>query len=592
VKVAIYWNGGTAEGDAKLYRVTGDPGALTHNAVTIPVGLTITRRRPCFLEYWENYVIISNFWTQPIMVYYDGSTTKSWITGLTAPTGAGVTVATNGAGALTATVNSAYITYAHETPSGFKLAESNPSPQLIAVNINAVANKIRFAGLPVASPDGRVNKIYGYLGLEGFLERKVFTMSFGSATADVDLSAAAIAELAAIINDGIEVRPQARTAPPLIRYIHIYNKRVIYAMQGGSPSYPYRFLYSEIDEPESVDPSNIFDDEMKETITGLGPYDGNLIVFCRRAMSGLRGWTSGRDGNPADMSFKRIDNSIGALFHHGILSINRRLYHWAYDGLRMFAGQTRLLGIKALATEAFEAAPMEFYNAIALNDTRENCYVLLLGQRSASTLKYVYYYQVADPNIGGSDAEPPWGFDVRGRLDTTTFAWRKTDGTIVQGSGSMDGVSRTENIDSNVDDDGDVLAKRWTVIGKHDFCNIPGGALDNEGKRFNRLWLYMNAQTGTVYLKLWAGDERSYPGSYAPSREDSLVDPATLRVETDFTYTPMPKSVWEFKPEVSGRGLTVGFTIYAPPVGSLYYGYTIWSVPGSSGRLASERVAT
>lgn len=583
--VKLYWDGGTG---AKLFKVTGDPPATTYTEITLPGGLNITGRRPCFMEYIDGYLLITNFWKEVLVVYDNGAgTTTCWVAGLNAPSSAGVTVTAGGAGSLTAAVVDAYLTVAHETASGQKLAESNPTANLIAATLNIVNGTVVFGGMGGIA-DARANKLYGYLGVEGGIARRVFNVAIGTASVTVNLSVAAIEELTALPNNGISIRTQARTPPRTTsRYLYLYHRRAWY---GRDDTYPYRVWYSEIDEPESVDPDSYFEDEGKQSIQGLGEQGGALQVMCRRAQNSLTGWSSGRDGAPADMSFRRVHPSIGTINHHSLVNINGKLFYEAEDGLRIWDGSTRLLGKKARGAERFAAHSSQFYQGIALNDSREQCYIYLLFGGS-KTQKYVYYYQPGDPDVGGAEQQLPWGLDVRDRLDTVTFSWRNSDGTIIQGSGSSDGRSFVENVLTDVDDLGDSYAKNWVIIPRHDFCDIPGGGLDTEGKRFDRVWLYMNAQTGLVGVNIWAGDERSYEAAYGPNRADVLTDPLMTRVDATYTYDSMAKAVWEYKPDVSGRGITVGISVPSPPVDSVWYGYTVWWTPGSSARLSGSRSA-
>jgi hypothetical protein len=177
LRLQLFWDGTTG---AKLYKVSGSAGSPTYDEITIPEGLTLTKRRPCFSEFYDGYVIITNFWAEPIVVYDDGEgNVNAWLAGLDAPT-VTPTVEAQAGGSLTAVITRAYITYAHETPSGVKLAESNPGDNLLASELDVTDAKIVFSGLPTESPDGRVNRIYGYLGLEGYIPRRVFNVAFGA----------------------------------------------------------------------------------------------------------------------------------------------------------------------------------------------------------------------------------------------------------------------------------------------------------------------------------------------------------------------------------------------------------------------------
>jgi hypothetical protein len=397
-----------------------------------------------------------------------------------------------------------------------------------------------------------------------------------SGSATVDLSVAAIAELPALPNDGLEPRLLARSVPPDTRYCFLYHRRMFYSM--AEPDYPYRLYYSEPDEPESVDPSNYFDTLSKETQTGLGEHADMLVVFCRRAKYGLQGWSSGRDGNPSDMSFRKVDPAVGTICHHSIVQINGKLYYWSLDGLRIWDGASHWVGLKAEAVAAFNANPDQFYTGIAINDTTRHV--------------YVYYYEPADPTLGGAGDELPWFIDRRSRIDTARVSWREDDGTVLQLTGSADGYVRQENDPDDVDDDSDDYLKRFTIVPKHQFFDVPEGGLLYEGKNYDRVWCYMRGQGGTLEVDLYAGDETAYAQAAAPSRSFELTDPIDASSHDGYDYTSMARSVWEVKPQLSGRGLTVSYSMASPPAGTVWYGYTTWWRPGASSRVAKTKAAS
>jgi len=583
LRVQLWWNG-TAS--VKLYKVSGDAGSPTYTQITLPVGITLTKRRPCITEFFDNYLIITNTWEEPIVVYDDGTTVTAWTAGLAAPTGTGVSVS-NGGGVMEATVSGAYITYAHETATGVKLAETNPTANLLSANIELVDGSLVFSGLPTASPDGRVTHIYGYVALEGEVPRRGFRIAFGSSTATVNMTAAALAEEVALPNNGISVNTQARSAPPDCRYSFLYHRRMIYAQCGD---YHYRFYYSERDDPEAVDPSNYFDMLGHETITGLGQQGDTLIVFGRRCKYGMTGWDSGRDGNPANMAFKQIHPSIGTLSHHSVVNVNGRLYYIAEDGLRIWNGATSWLAKKMDFTAVFDADPASIYNGLAVNDTRVKAYKFLPYTPGGSeTAYFVHYYFRSEPDLGGELSETPWFYFTRTRIDSAQISWREDDGTVIYLTGSLDYYIRQENIASDVDDDSDTNAKAMELVTRHNLFNSTGGGLLTEGKRFNRIWTYLRAQGATVTIQPYAGDEQAYSLAYTPNQSDTMLDPATTDVHGGFSYTPAPKGVWEYKPECGGRGLTIRWRIPSPPIGTVWYGYAVFWKPGPSAAMAKQR---
>lgn len=585
LRLQLWWDGASG---VKLFHVEGNAGSPAYTEVTLPGGITFTRRRPCFVEFYDGYVIMTNSFEEPIVVYDDGSSIVAYRAGIAEPA-AGPTVVAAGSGSLTGTVTSVYITYAYEIPGGGrKLAESNPGSNLVTTPIVVTNGALQVSGLETTSP-GRPNKIYIYVGLQGFIPRRAHTQDFGSATATINLTAAALAELTALPNNGISPRLQARTIPPETRYCFSYQNRVIYAMNEDEP---YRFWYSEPDEPESVDPDARFDMLKKETITGVGEYSNALLVFGRRCKYALEGWISGREGLPANMTFRRVHSEIGTVCHHSIISLNKKLFYWAEDGLRLWDGGTRWLGQKSDAIEAFKNDPARFYTGIAINDKASRCYIFMPYRGIIACRPYVYYYENSDPDLGGKESELPWGFDRRTRIDTTRASWREDDGTLIQLTGSADGYVRQENIASDRDDDGDTNEKTWVVVTKHNFMAVPGGGLNTEGKHFDRLWLFIKCQDADapVTVNVWAGNEEAYATAFAASRSETMEDVPVPFTSGGFTYMPSSRSVWEYKPEVAGRGATFGIEVPAPPSDAVWYGYTAWWSPGAAGDRSKTRV--
>lgn len=583
LRLQVFWDGVSG---AKLYKVTGTVAAPTYTQITLPGGLTLTKRRPCFVEYWDGFVIITNFWQQPVTVYDNGAgTVTAWISGLDAPTGTGIGVGQAG-GSFTGRLTNVYITYAHESATGFKFAESNPSPGLLSATLDLTNASITLSGLPTVSPDGRVNKIYVYLEAEGAIARLAYTQPFGSSTATIDISVAALEDRIALPNDGLQIRPQARTRITNVRYATTYHKRVNYGMHD---TYPYRLYYSEVDEPEAVDPSNYFDTEGKETITGQGLQADGLVVFGRRCKYLLQGWTSGREGLPADMSFRQVDPAFGTVCHHSIVQVNGKLFFVSEYGGMIWDGANHYIGNKTSMREDFKANPQSFYNGIAAVDVLNTIYTFQPWDPNLGyTQAYVFYYRPSDPNLGDGADEPYWGFDRRTRIDSARASWREDDGTLRMLTGSTDGIVRYDD-PNNVDDDADAYAKRWVIVPKHDFMGVPGGGLDTEGKRFDRLWVFMNCQDGTLQLASYAGDENAYASAYAAGRTENMLDPTVTASHDGNTYSTVAKSVWEYKPDLAGRGITVEFSVASPPVAAVWYGYSCFWRGGASGALAKSK---
>ena len=174
---------------------------------------------------------------------------------------------------------------------------------------------------------------------------------YNTTSGGVQLTFATFAPIvgATIINPGATLTSQiasfAEQFTTLVpQYLAIFNNQMFMA---GFSTLPSEVIWSEIGEPEAVDPG--FDVEVRtndgDVITGLKPYNNTLIVTKRYSFHQIFG------DNPADFVFQQISDQYGCLSHRAMVVYQNLIWFLDEKGIVQYDGSN--FTIKSNAVEPF-----------------------------------------------------------------------------------------------------------------------------------------------------------------------------------------------------------------------------------------------
>jgi hypothetical protein len=466
----------TTEGPGLAYSKGGGapidmPGQALNN--------TSTMIRPTFLQYRRRVYILGKF--NPQMMVTEALTKHQM--GIEPPTQAPV-LAASGTG-ITGTCFG-YTTFLHKLPNGVVVHESNPSP---VSNTIALTNQGRaWSNIQTTSPNARVTHVRGYVSVNGASSRVAWERTVGVSTVTEATATLALGEQLSI----------ARGVPPYAVFGELYHDRIWY-VDGADRT---KIWYSELEEPESVSPLNFFTTWDGDFVTGIKKTGDVLVIFTRGSAYALTGWDA------TDFTFRKISPSVGCISHHSIVDINGKLWFASQDGVFMYNGQFHNM-MKDMTTywrDAYLSNTAVYENSIAADDKFWHTYKLLIPE-GGPVRYYVGHYRGVEPELEGDMGQPDWVFDIRDRNDYTMGFIRSGNSRRDEFyTGSCDGYVRKENVEADNDDDGDTYQKAALVRFKHFLMDDAGGDI-TEGKRFDRLWTYVQSENGAWTLKMYGGDE-------------------------------------------------------------------------------------
>jgi hypothetical protein len=460
-------------------RINSPESAGSFQVLPIPTGVFLLPRRPCFLQYKKQLLILGHYTGNLIIDPF----LQVHVAGIAPPTNAPTLAATTGT--ITADTCTGYITYLQKFGSHI-VAESNPSPPSNTIALAAQGRT--WTNIPTSSPNARVTHIRGYVLVDGADARMAFERQIGPSTVTETLPTL---QLGDVINFN-------RGVPPAAVFGEVYHDRIWYVDANDRT----KVWYTEQFEPESVGPTSYFTTWDGEFITGIKRNGDTLLIFARNVCYALTGWEE------ADFQLRKISPSVGCISHYSLVDINGRTWFASQDGVYIYDGAFHPM-MKDLASywrDAYLADLENYENSIAADDRFWNVYKLLIPGDSSS-FYYIGAYRGVEPEISGNADQPKWSFDIRTRLDYTVGIIRSANSNREEiYTGSFDGRIRKENVEADTDDLSDAYSKALTIRLPFYVFEDPGGDL-REGKNLKQSWAYVESENQAWTQEFFGGDE-------------------------------------------------------------------------------------
>lgn len=180
------------------------------------------------------------------------------------------------------------------------------------------------------------------------------------------------------------------------QYLAIFNNQMFMA---GFSTLPSEVIWSEIGEPEAVDPG--FDVELRtndgDVITGLRPYNNTLIVTKKRSFFQIFG------DNPSDFVFQQISDQYGCLSNRAMVVYQNLIWFLDEKGIVQYDGSNftiesnsvepifKNMNVQA-ATNNAVAVHAKFYNevwfAIPINGSTVNNIIVVFDYLTGAWTHY------------------------------------------------------------------------------------------------------------------------------------------------------------------------------------------------------------
>lgn len=468
---------------------------------------------------------------------------RLWRAGIEEPTTAPTLAAGAGTG-ITGTAIGVY-TFA-EITAGEIVHESNPSDPSGAI---ALTNDNRaWSGLPTTHTNPRVTHKRLYVSMDG--DDFLFV-------ANVPLVDATYTEAVATADlDPLSVVNERRGVPPRdASIVTYYANRVWYGFKGSD-----RFMFSELNEPESVSSANELATKDARFVTCLRGLNDELIIGTRASIQYLQGFGA------SDFEVHYHTQAIGIVTHHGSIVVNDTLWAFTQEGyVRLSGGGYQFLmpTLRTYIREAYEAAPSVYEDLVAAVDRRRHgIKVLVPGESGVRVAKY-FYGHFLPTETGGL---PFWTFDTSLRYERVIGAM--TEGNLLDRvySAGCDGIVRKDDVEDE-DDDGNSFNADFTL--KHFFM----GAQDGDGshaKTFKGVTIFAKSESNAWTVSTYVGDD-SATDALAPQWTKAVA--ASAQSRNGKTGVSRTQHTFEIS-NGAGHGCSVRVTV-ANPVGFEFRGVAI-----------------
>jgi hypothetical protein len=553
-----------------------DPASDTAVEVTLPDGLAAMSPvvRPSFQRFARDSrfaTYVAGQYDSLAVFLYNGSLHKA---GLTAPT----TAPTVAVGSPSGNPDGKQICrYTYAQYSGGRLiAESNPSPSAATLSVSDAS--VQWSSLASTSPDARVTHLHLYRSQNGSLSFRVAVLTLGT-TSYEDNTDFPVLVLAPTLPvkldaDGNEMDDLlARGTPPYATIIKVWHNRMWYVMPGVAG---VRFSY--LDEPESVNEDT---DYSQISIPGgeyplsLGALDDELVVFCEDVAYSITGY------GLSSFAIRKIGEQVRFIAPHSVQTMQGAILFASDQGIMAYTGGGGN-GFRTLMARSFRAYWIELYaanaaafeNATSAVDYVSGDYMFSPDWDTGTRILRGYYR----PVVEDGESEPWWHWgDVRDRK--TKSLGQLYPGTTRRGLityGECDGYARQEDA-SDGTDDGDTHKKQLVVEHGHRWAGGNQGGDLTAGASFTNLDWYGLAQSNTITVETYAGDETANEAT-APTETFDLAAPTDVPgVETQ------PSSYSQALLSTAGKGVTVQIKVDYP-VGVEHRGYAVQYRTGPQGR--------
>lgn len=515
-------------------------GSMAPVAQAIPDGITGRDMKPCIVPWLRRLITVGQFSQNLIRTENKQIVRLGMLPPTTTPTIAPWTSTGGSEG-----VHVGWQTFRHKI-NGQIVHESNPGPPS---NVLELAGQGRvWTNLQTSDPNGRATHSVLYLKLDEAVAREVVEFPIGADT---------ISENVPALSWGRQISFR-RGVPPWCQFAHPYHNRMWYS---GDPLRPDYLWYSELNEPESVALDAFIPTKDRDAVTAIGsPNEDQLVAFTFRQMYDVQGYRGSEFGVNADLNMRYVDRSIGCVSHHSLVNIGNRMVFAAEKGIAMFDGAPRYVSMHKLQNfwnTLFKANPTAFARSWGVDDEVENVYKLFVEQAlPTQTFYFILNYEDINPTVGTPQlGEPRFGTDRRARKDSAARMMPVSEGSMLRKlyTGSCDGIIREENVEDDLDDNGDTYGNPFIVQPGHSYFEEVGGDR-NHGKTFVALGLLMTNELSPGTCKLWPGGDRASDGL-----------PPTVRGTKPIPVSAFPgrvaKDDYFFRPYLTGQGLSIRLEI-------------------------------
>jgi hypothetical protein len=461
-----------------------------------------------------------------------------------------------------------YLAYGH-MEGDLLIAESNLTTGSGILNVTGQGRV--WTGIPATSFESRVNKVFGYLSVDGTVPALCWTRDLGVTSVTENVQTGALGRFAANRNDingQLKFDPNGRCVPPYCKFAEVYHQCMFYA---GDPLHPDRIYPSRRFEPEAVNTQDL-DGYLQtidgEAVTGIRRFQDQLIVGCNNppAFYLIQGFGPG--GSQGDWQISKLSSFYGLISGAAMIRCgpNEDLFFPDISGPCIYNGQFRYIikENRAFWRDSYAANQANFEASYAVEDFFNRAYVLSMIDTDGSTLKWVAQYE---PMEFGQ--QPWWWFFRRTRADTYS------KNLIGRGSkrrllftGSADSSIRQENVATDANDNGDTYNKAMDLVFGHNFFGDQGGD-EAHGRAYTDLYLHLQNEGQAATVSLYGGDDTAFQALKA---QDTITIPAGA-VTSPRGMVPRT-SVHIPEPQVNGKGLTVRIQVTAP-VGVEVRGYDV-----------------
>jgi hypothetical protein len=525
----------------RLYKLTGTSIPATPASLTLPSGLSGTRRKPSIFPY-RGSAYVCGFASRILRVLPNLTVNVS---GLKAPSSA-PTLATSGTGITGDAI--AYIAYVQKDDSGQILQVSNLSKPSSTVTLTNQGRA--WTALPTTSPDAHATHLWGFVSMDGALPRFCWERRLGdtsSVTESVPTATLLLSEAAPVDTDS-DLDTGARGVLDYASVGVAYHDRAVYIV----PGYP-GIIVSKLFEPWAVNTDQLrsrYPTRDGEQPTALGIDGDTLIVFCQRSWYAFDGWSE------SDFRMAKLAGTYGCPAHRTPKNIDGVLYFMSEQGLCARSGGRGYNVMSRTRREtfirAYRANP-EFYSEAEACDSGDGLYRVLVPQSSASTKTRVW---VADYRVQSEDGQGElWVTDDYMTRQNDAIGLMNLPGQTVPTFvyGGADGKLRYEDA-TDGDDDADASSGSYggSKAGRVRFPHLyPGGQAGDSahGRSFRALDLFAQHDDVALTGKVWAGDQNTTDTTRTP-RTVTFPARSDTRVLGDATRR-------ETIEEVAGAGVTV-----------------------------------
>lgn len=402
----------------------------------------------------------------------------------------------------------------------------------------ALANQQRqWTLLPTTSVDPSVSHIQGLVGDDGALPRVAWTRQLGAVTVTEALATGALGE--AHSTDFVEI--------PLCSMHVPYHDRLAYS---GHRDFPERVYLTDEGEMERF--TGLLVQTSGEAVRGLFVQNDTLFYGSSTTIYRAQGY------NPSDFTREIEKPDIGLICHQGTVNILKRTIVPATKGPQLFDGNWHPLGGDRQKEWVRELKNFrsDYEHAHGRYDPVTGVYRFGPVHHSQIGGGDVWTFWVLDgerlfPEIESGQFSANWANDRRFREDATSCVWTLPGGGEAKFvTGSKDGNLRLENVESNIDDDGDSDLKVMVVVPPPIGPDPGGGPYD--GFTFQKAWnhikhnvdpvnqivatMQFRAGTENCHRRFDPDDEDTVAGTFlqedgaeveAPTRQHSILESCT-----------------------------------------------------------------